>query len=73
METSGTELLKYRKEIEATLPVMMKLNGKKAYGFASSALSKFLKSLVNIYPLENRISESDYDDPSFLAINVSNI
>lgn len=64
------ELLKYRSDIESTFDTVFKLNGKKGYTFASHALSRFLQSLVYIYPIECRISQADYDDPNYLAIRV---
>ncbi|XP_035710341.1 proteasome activator complex subunit 4A isoform X3 [Folsomia candida] len=67
-ETDGVELLKYRSDIESTFDTVFKLNGKKGYTFASHALSRFLQSLVYIYPIECRISQADYDDPNYLAI-----
>ncbi len=73
LETNGAELLKYHTELELTLSAALKLNGKKPYLFASTALLQILRSLVYIYPLENRISEADFDDPSYLAIKVSTI
>jgi len=71
METSGPELMKYKSEIESVLTAVLKLNGKKAYGFASHILSRLIQSLIYIYPLESKLSEQDYDDPNYLAINVS--
>ena len=69
-ETNGAELLKFRAELEPALRAGLKLNGKKPYQFVSNALLQTLKSLVSIYPLENRISEADFDDPNYLAIKV---
>jgi len=68
MESSGTELFKYKSDIEGMLGAALKLNGKKGYGFVSAILRRLLISLVNTYPYENRISEADYDDPNYLAI-----
>ncbi|ODM89343.1 Proteasome activator complex subunit 4 [Orchesella cincta] len=68
IETSGTELLKYRTHVESMLSAALKLNGKKAYGFTSKIITRCLQSLVFIYPTETRISEANYDDPKYLAI-----
>ncbi len=46
----------------------LRLNGKKAYGFASKIITRCLQSLVFIYPLESRISEANYDDPKYVAV-----
>lgn len=41
-----------------------------AYTFSSQALSRFLQSLLYIYPTECRISDTDYDDPNYLSTKV---
>ena len=70
METIGTELIKYKEEIESMLTAVLKLNGKKGYVFACFIYMRLLNSLVLIYPLENKLSDCDYDDPNYLAFEV---
>lgn len=70
METTGTELLKFKADIESTFDLIFKLNGKKGYTFASHSFCRFLHSLIYIYPVECRISAADYDSPNYLATKV---
>jgi hypothetical protein len=50
---------------------MLKLNGKRGYEYASSAVLRLLNSIVCTYPLENRVTQSDLDDPKYLAVEVN--
>jgi len=71
LESNGVEFMKYKTDLELTLQAALSLDGKKCYQYTSVALMQFLRSLVTIYPLENRISEADFDDPNYLAIKVN--
>ncbi|CAG7668831.1 unnamed protein product, partial [Allacma fusca] len=67
MESIGSELLKYRPEVESMLKAALKLNGKKGYGLASVILTRLLNSLTFIYPIENKLADVNFDDPNYLA------
>lgn len=70
LETVGSELLIYKSQLESVIFALLKLNGKKPYTFASNLLQRLLNSLAYIYPLENRISEADFDDINYLSMKV---
>ena len=70
METIGTELLKYRQDIDRMLKALLRLNGKKAYSLASMIIMRLLNSLIFIYPLENKLTDADLDDPHYLGFEV---
>ena len=72
MRCDGTQLMAYKSELLDVVQTTLKLKCVQAYEMAGQMLRFLLRSLTQIYPLEFRSVEQDFDQPftEYLPIRV---
>ena len=72
MRCNGTELMVYKTELLEVVQATLKLKCVQAYEMAGQLLRFLLRALTQIYPLEFRSVEQDFDQPftDYLSIRV---